>query len=79
MVTVVEFYLGSDEIQYITLLFSEGLSSKLDETLNTLLGVTGDPLRTPKKQRKIFHGEFLTPNFHWYLNLGPLVEVEITI
>ena len=35
----------------ITPLFSEGLSLKLDETLNTLWGVKEDPHGTPKSQR----------------------------
>ena len=45
-----------------TPLFSEGLTLKLDETLNTLWGVKEDPHGTPKSQRKRYFTEnFLLP------------------
>ena len=48
----------------VTPLFSEGLSLKLDETLNTLWGVKEDPHGTPKSQRKRYFTEkFLLPIF----------------
>ena len=63
-------------MQCFTPLFSERLSLKLDETLNTLWGVKEDPHRTPKSQRKKYFREIFTPYFHRDLNPGPLVEAE---
>ena len=50
---------------HITPLFSEGLSLKFDETLNTLWGVKEDPHGTPKSQRKRYFTEnFNSKHFH---------------
>ena len=44
-------YCGVETLKLLTPLFSEGLSLKLDEILNTLWGVKEDPHGTPKSQR----------------------------
>ena len=53
--------------------FSEGLSLKLVETMNTL---QGDPKKT---KEKIFHRKFSTPYFHWDLKPGLVVKIEIAV